>query len=61
LDPKKETIKGMRAFAEDSLDQSAHMPDTLRDDDPELTQDVPEMRLRASSAAGSAAPARDAA
>ena len=29
-------IDGMCAFAEDSLDQCAHMPDALRDHDPKL-------------------------
>jgi hypothetical protein len=32
----------MRAFAEDSLDQFAHMPDALRDHDPKLRKMRPE-------------------
>jgi hypothetical protein len=38
-------IDGMRAFAEDSLDQCAHMPDALRDHDPKLRKMRPE-RIR---------------
>lgn len=35
-------INGIRAFAKDSLDQGAHMPDALRDHDPKLRKMRPE-------------------
>ena len=35
-------INSMRAFAENSLDQGAHMPDALRDHNPELRKMRPE-------------------